>query len=240
MHLVQPPAARDEEAVLQFEDCSLPFAGGAEEVFSLDLVVRPGDLVMLQVEDTLLEQAVVEAVCGLLPPLAGKVRFLGRDWRELTPDWANASRGRVGVVFREEGWVPYLSIMDNVVLAQLHHTRRSYEDVCGEAARWAARFGLPGLPGDLPAAVSAADRATANFVRAFVGAPSLIVVEHLAARPSAAFLQKLVNAMRDVREHGAAVLWLTQDLALARNEFIPATQHLVLGGSRRRTEESAA
>ena len=236
----QMPTPQDERPVLQFEACRLPLSDTTEETVTLDLSLGPGELALLQVEDTIHEEAVTQASCGLLRPLSGRVRFLGRDWDELSPDWSNASRGRIGVIFRAESWVPHLSLMENVILAQLHHTRRPVEEICQEAALWARHFGLPGLPRDLPAAVSPEDRAAANLVRAFVGAPSLIVVEHLAAQPSAAFLQNLINAMRDVREHGAAILWLTQDLALARNESIPATQRLVLDGRWRSGEESAA
>jgi len=37
--------------------------------------------------------------------------------------------------------------------------------------------------------------------------------------------------MREARERGAAILWLTQDMTLGLNESIPATQRLRLGGT---------
>ncbi|WP_340116889.1 ATP-binding cassette domain-containing protein [Pelagibius sp. 7325] len=231
MHSGPSSAQRHDEPVLQFESCGLPLGDGAEEVFSLDLVLRPGELILLQTEDVLHEEAVSQASCGLLEPVSGRVTFRGRDWQAMAPDWSNASRGRIGIVFRQDSWVPHLSMMENIILAQLHHTRRPVDEICLEAARWATRFGLPGLPRDVPAAVSPADREAANLVRAFLGAPSLIVVEHLATQPSAARLQHLVNAMREARERGAAILWLTQDMTLGLNESIPATQRLRLGGT---------
>jgi len=176
----QPSAGfRHDQPILRFEACTLRLAGTADEVFDVDLTLHAGELAVLQTEDGLHEAAVSRAACGLLAPVAGAVRFLGRDWHGLSPDWANASRGRIGTVFRDESWVPYLPLMENIILPQLHHTRRPEEEVSREAAHWAARFGLPGLPRDLPAAVSAPDRQAANLVRAFIGKPSLIIVAHL-------------------------------------------------------------
>jgi len=233
-------AQRQDSPVLRFESCALPLGGGAEEVFSVDLALRPGVLILLQTEDVLHEEAVSQASCGLLKPVSGTVTFRGRDWQAMAPDWSNASRGRIGIVFRQDSWIPHLSMMENIILAQLHHTRRPVDEICQEAARWAARFGLPGLPRDVPAAVSAADRQAANLVRAFSGSPSLIVIEQLPAPPSAGLLQTLVNAIRETRERDAAVLWLTKYMALHLNESIPATRRLRLGGSWQSQLESVA
>jgi phospholipid/cholesterol/gamma-HCH transport system ATP-binding protein len=222
---------REDTTILHFDACLLPLVDAAGEVFEVKLSLRPGDLVLLQIEDSHHEEAVSRAACGLLAPLEGRVTFLNRDWMGLAPDWSNATRGRIGVVFRQDNWIPYLSLMENIILPQLHHTRSPLGDICEEAAHWASHFGLPGLPRDLPAAASPQDRQAANLVRAFAGDPSLVIIEHLPAPPSAGLLQTLVNAIRDLRERGAAVLWLTQDMALNRNASIPATGRLRLGGS---------
>lgn len=239
-----PPASDSKaysgDTILGFHDCHLQLPGAQGESFTLDLALRAGELAMLHAEDTLHEAAVTQAACGLLQPLTGSVTFLGRDWRGLSPDWANAARGRIGVTFREAGWLPHLSLLENIILAQLHHTRRPAETVAREAAQWAARFGLPGLPRDLPERVALRDREAANFVRAFLGRPSLIVIEQPTERLPAGFRQTLINAIRDARERGGAVLWLTQDLALSLDKAIPATQRLRLGEGRLAPQEAVA
>lgn len=218
-------------SVLNFQECVLPLAGVNEETIALAGDIIKGDLIMLHVEDAYHEQTLVRAAGGLLSPASGRVRFLDQDWEEVLPDRANALRGRIGIIFRSDNWIPYQPIMQSMVLPQMHHTRRSEEDIYREASLWASRFGLPGLPGDLPASVTIRDRQCANLARAFIGNPSLILVEHQAEPLTPKILQTLVNSIREVRDRGAAVLWFTEDLSLGLDGKIPATRRLRLDGT---------
>jgi phospholipid/cholesterol/gamma-HCH transport system ATP-binding protein len=240
MPVSRSPGPQHRTPVLNFDDCVLPLADTQGETFTLRFDLNPGELMMLHSEDDHHENALTHAVCGLLRPISGTATFLGRDWRELTPDRANALRGRIGVVFRRDNWIPYQPVLDSLILPRLHHTRQPVDAVCREATQWALRFGLPGLPRDLPAAVSARDRLAANLVRAFIGAPSLIVVENQSVALPAKLREVFINAIGEARERDAAVLWFAQDLSLCLDGTIPATRRLQLGGSGLRALETAA
>ena len=226
--------------VVHFDDCVLPLPESPAETFLVDFSLHPGELVMFHNDDWHYEKAIVRAACGLLPPRSGRVSFQGRDWRTLSPDRANASRGRIGVVLRNESWIPYQSIMESLILPQLHHTRRPLDAICRDAVHWAGRFGLPGLPRDLPAAVGARDRRSANLVRAFIGSPSLIIIEHQPRALGLKQTESLINAIRDVRDRDAAVLWFSRDVAFCLDHTIPATRRLRHGGDALRPQEAAA
>jgi phospholipid/cholesterol/gamma-HCH transport system ATP-binding protein len=221
--------------VLQLNDIRLPSRDRRE-----DLTLHAGDLVLVRPGDAQQEQALADVVCGLLPPERGTVRFLGRAWSELPADQANALRGRIGHAARRGAWIPYLSLLDNILLAQLHHTRRPYFEVRAEAVRLANWFGLPGLPtwrpGDLPVAVLK----RAAFVRAFLGAPSLIIIESVAGGLGNGLLPPLVNAMRVARDRDAAVLWFSEDAELLADQTLPVTRRLRLRGDATLPLEGAA
>ena len=217
---------RGPVATLEFKQCVLPLPEAEGESFSLDLTLHGGDLVMLCLEDQHHEDSVSRAACGMLAPTAGSVAFLGRDWRDLPPDLSNASRGRIGTVFRDERWLPHQSVMQSILLPLLFHTHRPFDDISREATNWARRFGLPGLPRDRPEAVSARDRLCANLVRALVLRPALIIFEHQQVAALAGLLQTVINAIRELREQGTAILWLTQDMAFGLDRSIPATRRL--------------
>jgi phospholipid/cholesterol/gamma-HCH transport system ATP-binding protein len=129
--------------VLEFDDVWLPLREPEGSGVAIDLTLRAGDLVLVQPGDEQHEAALVDAACGLAPPGMGAVRFLGYTWPDLPPDQANALRGRIGHVFRRGAWISYLTLLDNVLLPQLYHTRRGYAELRAEAARLAAWFGLP-------------------------------------------------------------------------------------------------
>lgn len=226
--------------VLHFDECVLPLTETDSETFTVQLTVDPGELVMVHTPDRFHEDALSRAASGLIAPLSGSVLFRGKNWRGLSPDRANAARGRIGVVFRNESWIPHQTILETLILPQLHHTHLPIEVICNDAARWASRFGLPGIPEDLPAAMTARDRQSANLARGFVGDPVLVIVEHQVRTPPVRLREALVNAIRDVRERNAAVLWFSRNVSLCLDSTLPATRRLRLGGDALTILEPAA
>jgi hypothetical protein len=65
-------------------------------------------------------------------------------------------------------------------------------------------------------------------VRAFLGAPSLIIIESLAGDLGDGLLAPLINAMRIARDRDAAVLWFAQEAELYEDPSLPATRRLRL------------
>lgn len=222
---------RQETAVLAFEDAALPLGESQPGVHvRLDLTLMPGDLALIDPADELHERAVADAARGLSPPVRGEVRFLGRPWSALAPDQANALRGRIGQTFRRGGWVPHLSVADNVMLGQFHHTRRPGGVILDEGARLAVHFGLPGLPAGRPDEVPMPDLQRAAHVRAFLGSPALLVLESPAGGLLPGLLAPLINAIRDARDHHAAVLWFVQGRGLRDDPSLPVSHRLRVMG----------
>lgn len=216
--------------VLHFDDVWLPVQDQHQLGVAVDFALCPGDLVLVQPGDDQHEQLLAEAACGLALPARGTVRFLAHAWSELPADQANALRGRIGHLVRRGAWIPYLTLLDNILLAQLHHTRRPYAEIRAEAAWWATWFGLPGLPTGRPAEVPPGILQRTACVRAFLGTPSLILIESMPGSLGDGLLAALINAMRVVRDRDAAVLWFCQDADLFGDSSLPATRRLRLRG----------
>ena len=226
--------------VLEFDEAWLPLPDHEGMGVAIDLALAPGDLVLVQPGDAQHERAIVDGACGLVPPRAGVVRFLGRAWTGLPPDQANALRGRIGLAFRRGAWLPYLTLLDNILLPQLYHTRRPEAELRDEAARLARGFGLPGVPTGRPDEIAPADQQRAACVRAFLGAPSLILIESQGDGLVPGLLAPLINAMRAARDRDAAVLWFAQDPDLFDDPTIPATRRLRLHGATMTALEATA
>jgi phospholipid/cholesterol/gamma-HCH transport system ATP-binding protein len=214
--------------VLKFDDVWLPLREQEGGGVAIDLALRAGDLVLVQPGDEQHERALVDAACGLASPGEGAVRFLGRAWPDLPAEQANALRGRIGHVFRRGAWISYLTLLDNVLLPQLYHTRRSYAELRAEAARLAAWFGLPGLPSGRPDDIAPADLQRAAYVRAFLGSPALIILEGAAGNLSSGLLPPLINAIRAARDRDAAILWFAQNPDVFHDSTIPVTRRFRL------------
>lgn len=220
----------DSAPILQFDDVWLPLPDQHQGGVAADFALGAGDLVLVQSGDDQHERLLAEAACGLGLPVRGSVHFLERAWSEVPADQANALRGRIGQIVRRGAWIPYLTLLDNVVLPQLHHTRRPHAAIRAEAARWATWFGLPGLPTERPDRLPPAILQRAACVRAFLGTPSLILIESFSEGLGDGVLAALINAMRIVRDRDAAVLWFAQDADLFGDPSLPATRRLRLRG----------
>jgi phospholipid/cholesterol/gamma-HCH transport system ATP-binding protein len=227
MHAAAPAAAADAGEVLSFAAAELPVEDEpGQRTPPLSLTLLAGDLALVDVADGGQLQLLADAACGLIAVRNGGIRLLGRDWRELTATQAAALRGRIGHVFAAPAWLPNLSLADNMLLSQLHHTRRTWRELREEAAALAAHFGLPGLPVGTADTLTAIDRQRAACVRAFLGRPSLVIIETPPEGIVPDLLEPLVDVVRTVRDRDAAVLWLSMSAAVWADPSLPASARL--------------
>ena len=110
------------------------------------------------------------------------MKFEDTDWEEMAADAAAAARGRIGRVFEVRGWISNLDVDENITLAQRHHTSRPLGEIEAEALALAQQFGLADLPRLRPAMLRAGELRRAAWIRALLGAPTLILLEHPRAR----------------------------------------------------------
>jgi phospholipid/cholesterol/gamma-HCH transport system ATP-binding protein len=189
-----------------------------------------GQLALVRIKNLLQAASLADAFCGLVRPTKGRVRFFGRDWRKTSADATNAMRGKIGRVFSSGSWLDDLSLADNIVLSQLHHTRKPKQQIWQEATRLAIQFGLPGLPTGLPGDHMLADCRRAACVRAFLGTSSLLLLEDPTFGLYPGIMAPLVNAARRVRDRGAAVFWMTLSDEVWQDESIPADRRFRVSG----------
>ena len=225
------PTPTDELPVLALEAARLAIEPGGAATRPITLRLARGELAMIEPGDAVRGAEFADSCVGLIEPLAGQVRFLGVDWTQVGADAATLLRGRIGRLVSAGAWLPGLDMVENVLLPQLHHTRRPLVELRDEAARLARHFGLPGLPSARPGDLAPGELQRAGLVRAFLGRPRLVVLERATEGIYPEVLQPLINAIRDLRERGGAVLWLTLDPRVWSDATIPAdARHRLLGG----------
>lgn len=189
-----------------------------------------GQLALVRLERLGQVSAFADACVGLREPAEGRVCFLGRDWRDFSIDTANMLRGRIGRVFSAGGWLEDFSVAENILLARRHHAPRPDEGLREEAALLAVKLGLPGLPLGHPKDYDRKDLRLAGCVRAFLGAPVLLVLEdptfglHPSTEPA------LINSILEACGRGAAVIWITLSKDVWQDDSLPVDRHLTFFG----------
>jgi putative ABC transport system ATP-binding protein len=159
---------------------------------------------------------------GVLQPGAGEVRVLGTDLGRLAPAARDRFRAdHIGLVFQQFNLLPYLGVIDNVLLAT-RFSRRRAAAVGADAAR-AARDCLAALGLDdarlLQAPVtelSVGQQQRVAVARALLGAPGLVIADEptsaLDSDTRAAFMALL---FRECARTNATLLFVSHDRALA-------------------------
>jgi ABC-type lipoprotein export system ATPase subunit len=195
----------DAAPVLSVHAARLPGWGDALISFRL----RPGELGLVACEGAL--PPLADACEGLCDPDEGQIRFRDAEWRALSPDKAAAARARIGRVFAGPAWVSNLDLDENVTIRVRHHGLLRPREALERANELARRFGLDGLPTRRLAGLDAATLARAQWVRALLGAPDLLLLERPEQGVDEPSRVLLAGAVRERCDAGGAALWITAD-----------------------------
>ena len=214
---------------LELVDASPASGGSFLTDAPMALAVRAGDCILIEAAERRRIGAFADLCAGLLPLASGAVRFEGIDWRDPPRSQVQALRGRIGRMYGLGNWIGTRETETEILLPRLHHTRVPREVLLEQALGLARRFGLPGLPVDEGAALAEDDAIRAAAVRAFLGAPSLLILENpLGGTSSGTLAVALLRAITEARERGAAAICLTRARE-AWEPYLPfVTRHLRL------------
>jgi phospholipid/cholesterol/gamma-HCH transport system ATP-binding protein len=204
---------------------------GARATLVADLLVQPGGFHLVYSNDAAVSTAVADALLGLKATIGGSVRYLDQAWEELDEGHAIGLRCSIGRVQSRGNWMETRPVMEGVLLPMRHcsilpDTR--LREMAGELAR---RFGLPGLPMQLPNDCATSDLECAACVRAFLGFPTLVVLEHPHALADAPLLRPMIDEIQRLRRRQGAAIWFTEHASIAADPGVPAShRHRIVGG----------
>lgn len=149
--------------------------GDVRSLDTVDLDVRKGEFISVRGPSGCGKTTLLLLLGGMLRPTAGTARVDGRDLYSLTgPDRARFRRDSIGFVFQMFHLVPYLSVLDNVVLAappgDRTATRRHAESLLTD-------LGLAPRLQHRPAELSAGERQRTAIARALLNQPKVILAD---------------------------------------------------------------
>lgn len=219
----EQPVAPPKAVVLELRDFS--FHGSSENsvrITDINLIVREGELIFIQVDPRLKSREFVSVIQGLKPATHGKVLFQDCDWEGNDHDRHFRMRSKIGRVYEGHAWVANLNVAENVTLPGLHHGVSIEDDV----KYWAKRFGLAQLSNKRPAFVEPSQLQIHQWIRAFLCKPSLLVLEQPMHYASSTMFPVLAEAIDEVRQAGCAVLWITNNPDFPEHSFDPSATYL--------------
>jgi putative ABC transport system ATP-binding protein len=145
---------------------------------------------------------------GLDSPTGGKVRIDGVELGGLNEAGLTRFRAeRIGFVFQQFHLVPYLTALENVMLAQYFHSTTDE----AEAAEALRRVGLGERLTHLPAQLSGGEQQRVAVARALINHPKLILADEPTGNLDEANEQVVIRLLRELHSEGHTILMVTHD-----------------------------
>jgi len=200
------------DALVRAEEISKTF-GGVRALDSVSFEVRGGEWIAIMGPSGSGKTTLINILGGLDRPTNGRaivdgvnVGTLGE--RELTRYRAE----KIGFVFQHFYLVPYLSALENVMLAQYFH---SVADEA-EAVEALARVGLGDRLEHLPNELSGGEQQRVALARALINHPKLILADEPTGNLDEANEQTVLELLRELHRSGHTILLVTHSPEIGR------------------------
>jgi phospholipid/cholesterol/gamma-HCH transport system ATP-binding protein len=211
----------EDQSVLRFEEVAYrspieAYASFGEASFTL----QAGGLVGLHIDRDSEHVPIADLAAGLLAPTSGAVFFGGRDWQGMDAFDQAAARGTIGCVLEEMSWITSLTVRQNIMLRERHHTTRSEEEIGAEAERLSGIAGLSGIPEGRPDRVRPRELRVLEWVRAFMGTPTLVVLVFPERDAFTGACDACMALVEKARSEGTCVVWVSDRDEVWRHPFM--------------------
>ena len=199
-------------SLVQVEDLSKTYSG----VRALDAVtfeVQAGEWIAIMGPSGSGKTTLINILGGLDKPTSGRAIVDGVNLgnlgeRELTRYRAE----KIGFVFQGFYLVPYLSAVENVMLAQYFHSTADEK----EAAEALVRVGLGDRLEHLPSRLSGGEQQRVALARALINHPKLILADEPTGNLDEANEQVVLDLLRELHRSGHTILLVTHSPEIGR------------------------
>jgi ABC-type lipoprotein export system ATPase subunit len=211
--------------MLVLEDLTKTYRTRAGEVTALDgvsLRIDKGEFIAVCGPSGSGKTTLLMMIAAMLRPSGGAVRFDDRNLYEMSvPDRARFRARNIGFVFQMFHLVPYLNVLENVLIAAGAVGGGNGK---ARAAELLQRLGLQHRLGHRPGELSAGEKQRTAIARALLNQPRLILADEPTGNLDSQNARGVLQHLQDFQKDGGTVLVATH--GPAAQEFATRTIHL--------------
>ncbi len=150
---------------------------------------------------------------GLEAPTSGRAIMDGTDVARLDEGGLTRFRAeKVGFIFQQFHLVPYLTALENVMLAQYFHSTTDES----EARVALERVGLVERTGHLPSQLSGGEQQRVAVARALINHPKILLADEPTGNLDEANAETVMRLLRELHAEGHTILMVTHDPSIGR------------------------
>jgi len=186
------------------------------EVRALDdvsLSVAPGEWLAIMGPSGSGKSTLVNLIGCLDRPTSGEVLIGGTNVSRMTAAELNRFRSeKIGFIFQQFHLIPYLTALENVMLAQYFHSMTDKE----EALAALHRVGMKVRANHLPSQLSGGEQQRVCIARALINDPKIVLADEPTGNLDAENEEIVLRQLRELHAQGRTIIMVTHDPVVAR------------------------
>ena len=200
-------------ALIEIEGLSKLYPGGVRALEDVGFSVEPGEWLAVMGPSGSGKTTLVNLLGGLDTASSGRILFDGIELGGLTPaEYTRFRTEKVGFVFQQFHLVPYLTALENVLLAQYFHSMTDE----AQARRALEGVGLGHRLGHLPAQLSTGEQQRVAIARALINQPRLILADEPTGNLDEENEAVVMQLFHKLHREGHTLVMVTHDPVIGR------------------------
>jgi branched-chain amino acid transport system ATP-binding protein len=195
------------------------FFGGFQALKKIDLTVEEGEFRGLIGPNGSGKTTLFNVISGVHPASSGRVKFLGEDITEFTPDricHCGITRSfQIPRPFKE------MTVVENVMLGALFGKGKAasaHEDSQAEAGRWLEFVGLKVDPNAMPGELTAGNLRRLELARALATHPRLLLADEIMSGLNQEEILKASEILKKIRaQMQITIIWVEHIMSALMN-----------------------
>ncbi len=198
--------------LLELTELSKSFMSSSQHVQAVDkisLTINAGEFLAINGPSGCGKSTLLLMVGGLLSPDSGQVLIDGTDPYQLSNDQRARFRStHLGFVFQQFHLVPYLNVLDNVLVPAL---ATGFSQAKERAIELITHFGLEHRLHHTPAELSTGEKQRVALARALFHQPKILLADEPTGNLDSENSEIVLKALNQFAQDGGSVLMVTHD-----------------------------
>lgn len=200
-----------EKIVLETKGLTKKF-GNVTSLNSIDMQVHKGEWISIMGPSGSGKTTMLNILACLDAPTEGQYILDGVDTSSLNErQRVIVRREKIGLIFQQFHLVPYLTALENVMLAQYYHSITDKK----ESEEALQRVGLGHRIGHLPSQLSGGEQQRVCIARALINQPAIILADEPTGNLDEANEGVILDFFKELHNEGRSIILVTHNPELA-------------------------
>jgi putative ABC transport system ATP-binding protein len=184
---------------------------------SVDIRIEERELLMIMGDSGCGKTTLISLLGCILTPDAGELRIDGEEINPNNQDLSVIRREKIGFVFQLFHLLPYLTALENVMVA-MNIAKTNATEAKKRAIELLTRVGLSKRLHHRPAQMSGGEKQRVSFARALANRPKIIFADEPTANLDSRQSDNLMNLIQELRQdHQTTIAIVTHHEGLKEN-----------------------